>query len=225
MKRGDIVSKDQKKAGGNARERLLVAAMDVFGKYGYEGATTRQIAGQAHVNIAAIPYYYGGKEGLYQAVIDHITMTIKAQVEETVSTIYTTSFSGAHGKEKALALLEEFLTRMIEFMVGSDQAPRISRIIIREQMYPTDAYDTIFKGFMEPALGAVALLVSVLTEDDSEETARLRAMALFGQILAFRVARETLVRLLDWQGYDREETDRIRQIVLEHTRNVFKPFK
>ena len=61
--------KSQNKTPQGAKERLLEAATDVFGRYGYEAATTRMIAKEAKVNIAAIPYYFNGKEGLYFAVI------------------------------------------------------------------------------------------------------------------------------------------------------------
>ncbi len=59
--------KSVKKNKAGAQERLLEAALDIFGRDGYEAATTRAIAKKAGVNIAAIPYYYNGKEGLYRA--------------------------------------------------------------------------------------------------------------------------------------------------------------
>jgi AcrR family transcriptional regulator len=53
-------------------ERVLQAAREVFARDGYEGATTRQIAAAADVNIATLAYHFGGKEGLYRAVLDRM---------------------------------------------------------------------------------------------------------------------------------------------------------
>lgn len=53
--------------GDVTREKLLSASVDVFGRYGFDGATTRMLADAAGVNLQAIPYYFGGKEGLYIA--------------------------------------------------------------------------------------------------------------------------------------------------------------
>jgi AcrR family transcriptional regulator len=56
----------------DTRQRLIDAGLEIFGTYNLEGATTRQLAEHAGVNQAAIPYYFGGKEGLYFAVIEYL---------------------------------------------------------------------------------------------------------------------------------------------------------
>lgn len=47
---------------------ILKAAMKLFSKKGLNGTTTREIAGLAKVNIAALHYHWGGKEDLMKAV-------------------------------------------------------------------------------------------------------------------------------------------------------------
>src|SRR6266478_165275 len=59
-------------SGLHAKQRLIEAGLEIFGAFNLEGATTRQLAERAGVNQAAIPYYFGGKEGLYLAVIEHV---------------------------------------------------------------------------------------------------------------------------------------------------------
>src|SRR3954451_19671976 len=51
------------------RLALLRAAQRRFGVLGYDRATTRDIAHDAGVNLALIRRYFGGKEGLFRAVI------------------------------------------------------------------------------------------------------------------------------------------------------------
>ncbi len=53
--------------GEESRLRLLHAAVNCFAEYGYSKTSTRHIAAQAEVNIAAISYYFGDKAGLYRA--------------------------------------------------------------------------------------------------------------------------------------------------------------
>lgn len=212
----------EKKNRAGAQERLLEAALDIFGRDGYEAATTRVIAREAGVNIAAIPYYYNGKEGLYHAVITHIVALIKQQIDEPMRRIDESNFE-AGNKDKAQDAVETILTTMINFMIGSSQGVRVARIILREQMYPSAAYDLIFSGFMAPVMETLASLIIIITENTSERTAKMRALAIVGQIMAFRVARESIVRSLDLQGYDADELEEIRSIILEHTRNILKP--
>jgi TetR/AcrR family transcriptional regulator, regulator of cefoperazone and chloramphenicol sensitivity len=54
--------------GMEARNRLLDAALVLFGEKGFAKTSTREIAQAAQVNIAAISYYFGDKAGLYRAV-------------------------------------------------------------------------------------------------------------------------------------------------------------
>ncbi len=73
------VNNVQTPRGEQAKQQLLEAALEIFGKSGLTGATTREIALRAQQNIAAIAYYFGSKEGLYQAVAQYITDTIKTE--------------------------------------------------------------------------------------------------------------------------------------------------
>ncbi len=48
------------------KEKLLVAASEVFAKKGFRDATVAEICTSASANIAAVNYYFGSKEALYQ---------------------------------------------------------------------------------------------------------------------------------------------------------------
>ena len=50
------------------RRVLLDAAEECFAKAGFAGATTRQMAARAGVNVATLHYHFGSKEELFQAV-------------------------------------------------------------------------------------------------------------------------------------------------------------
>jgi AcrR family transcriptional regulator len=55
--------------GAAARDQLLLHATHIFALKGFAGASTREICDAADVNVAAIHYYFGDKEGLYRAVL------------------------------------------------------------------------------------------------------------------------------------------------------------
>lgn len=50
-------------------QRLLAAASSLFAERGYEGASVRAICRAADTNMNAVTYHFGGKSGLYNAVI------------------------------------------------------------------------------------------------------------------------------------------------------------
>lgn len=205
-----------------SRERLLEAAVDVFGKHGFEAATTRMIANEAGVNIAAILYYFNGKEGLYQAAVTHIVEKIEAKAGATFQHMAELSSKNHLSKKAAMEALQALLGSVVDFMVGSPEAPRVARMILREQLDPSSAYDIIYSRVMSRIINTIAMFLTVVRKDIPVRTARLRAMAIMGQVMAFRVARETMVRMVGIEGYSRDETEEIRGIILEHTRSVLR---
>ena len=50
--------------------RIVAATAPVFEAEGYAGASTRALAGAADINVSTLAYHFGGKEGLYHAVLD-----------------------------------------------------------------------------------------------------------------------------------------------------------
>lgn len=52
-----------------SRQALLAAAADLFAERGYAGTAIRSVGDRAGVDPALIARYFGGKEGLYQAVL------------------------------------------------------------------------------------------------------------------------------------------------------------
>jgi len=58
--------------GDVARDKILQHALQIFSQRGFEGFTTRELSAKAKVNIAAINYYFGHKQGLYDAAVDEV---------------------------------------------------------------------------------------------------------------------------------------------------------
>src|SRR5690606_37490820 len=65
---------------GETRDALIDAGIRIFGRDGYLAATTKTIASEARANQALISYYFGGKDGLYRAVVERIVEEIGARL-------------------------------------------------------------------------------------------------------------------------------------------------
>ncbi|MGK5684854.1 TetR/AcrR family transcriptional regulator [Actinoplanes sp. URMC 104] len=52
------------------KERILDAALAEFGEHGFAGARISAIARRAQANQQLISYYFGGKDGLYRALVE-----------------------------------------------------------------------------------------------------------------------------------------------------------
>jgi AcrR family transcriptional regulator len=61
---------DRQRDAERTRERILDAALVEFGEHGFAGARIGAIARRAGANQQLISYYFGGKDGLYRALLD-----------------------------------------------------------------------------------------------------------------------------------------------------------
>jgi len=94
------------------RHALMAAARVEFAAKGLAGARVSEIAARAGVNKQLISYYFGGKDGLYQALIDQWHAQEEQLSEPGIS-------------------LEELVWRYME--VGHRQ-PDLQRLFIRESL-------------------------------------------------------------------------------------------
>ena len=54
----------------NTRSKLIEIATTLFATKGFAAVSVRELTVAAQVNVSAISYYFNGKEGLYQAVLE-----------------------------------------------------------------------------------------------------------------------------------------------------------
>ncbi len=196
--------------GTETRERLIEAAIDVFGRHGYEGATTRQIAKAAGANLAAIVYHFGSKEALYLAVAEHLIAEIDRRMGP-VLVFVEASFPSR--PEEARALLKRMLETFVDVALGNPEAQRWARIIIREMLDPADAFDIIYR-FTGRAHGLTTRLVGVaLGMDPEDDKTKFRAFSLIGQGIVFRVANALVLRRIGRKELGEAERETIKRIL------------
>jgi AcrR family transcriptional regulator len=65
------------KAPAANRARILRAALAEFAARGFAGASMDAIAARTHTTRALINYYFGGKEAVYLAVLEHVYAEIR----------------------------------------------------------------------------------------------------------------------------------------------------
>lgn len=63
----ELVSKTEKSV--NTKERILAASEELVARDGFDGVSLRDITAAANVNLAAVHYHFGSKDGLVDALI------------------------------------------------------------------------------------------------------------------------------------------------------------
>ncbi len=209
----------QKKTRGElAKRQLLEAACEIFGKNGPDSATTRQIAQAAKQNIAAIAYYFGSKEGLYLAVAQYIADLIRIDFEPTVAQL--DDFLEKPNPTEHLPLLQKLIIdSFLQYarLVLDKSNVHISRIMAREQLVPTEAYSLIHQQALSLLLTRVnRLLALYIGLDPTLPKTMLHTHAILGEVLSFRLVRETILRQTGWDRIGKQEYEIISNTLKVH---------
>ena len=128
---------------GQTRQLLLETAGEVFAAVGFDGASGRDICERAGVNVAAINYYFGGIEGLHEAVVEEAQARVVglAPVLELVGSAGTA---------------ESRLIRLFQLLLetGLDSAGVTAwpmKVLAREALGKSDHLDTLRETASSPS--------------------------------------------------------------------------
>lgn len=171
------------------RTLLLRAGLQLFSRGGIDGVRTRQLAEAAGTNQSAIPYHFGGKQGLYVAVLE--------QAAGDIADSLRLPQRWARTQATAQRQLHEVMARFVVALLDSEDATARSQLLAREQVQPTIAYEALHRILFAPLHQGVSQLVGCIRRQPAAAPATvLRAQAILGQAIVFAVSRETLRRRL-----------------------------
>jgi AcrR family transcriptional regulator len=209
--------------GEDTRQRILSAAMEVFATQGFDGTTTRRLADMAQVNLPAIQYYFGNKEGLYRAVIAHLVETMESRVAEAsdrVTQALTEEHVGRDELINLLCLMLETFTSLVtdqSFPDWKSKAMFFARADIEPSPALDQMHDWAVRRIVKPCAGLVGRLTSQSADD---EATLLRTLAILGQVVIF--CKQKGPQVLGWEQIDKARVKSIQTVVREHTLAIFR---
>jgi AcrR family transcriptional regulator len=207
----------------DTRERLLRAAVDVFGRHGYAGTSTRMLAAAADVNLQAIPYHFGGKEGLYAATATYIADFILGNIQPWRELARARLGQGQINATEAKAILVEMMSGVAGILLDERTAP-IARFVVREQMDPTAAFDQLYSTVMEPQLELARKLVGLaLGADPRSQRVKLRTLSLISSVIFFRIGQAAALRQMGWKAIGPRELTALRAMFQEVVEALGEP--
>lgn len=138
----------------DTRDRLLRAGLALFSQLGLEGVRTRQLAQAAGVNQSAIPYHFGGKEGVYAAVLEQTAQAIAERLDWPDAAPRTAA--------DAALQLEAIMRGFAAALLDSEASAARSLLLAREQLQPTPKFEAIHAVLFMPLHEAVTRRVAVI---------------------------------------------------------------
>jgi len=191
----------------DTRKRVIEAAIEAFGRLGFEGASTRALIERAGANLAAIPYHFGGKQGLYLAAAQVIADYARGHIETIILRLTDTA------RANPFTRIDEALAEFIAFMVGGPEPDAWVAFFVRCEREADDAFRIIHDAAIKPFTRALTETVAASTGGDpADEALHMRTAIILASIINLRTMKNMLLNALGW---DRINTPRLERLSRE----------
>jgi AcrR family transcriptional regulator len=134
------------------RERILVAALELFSELSFEGATTREIAARAGVGQPLLNYHFKSKDELWRSAADLLFAELNAALGARIE--------GLRGVDDLT--LAKLIVR--EFVHFSAAHPQLHRIITQECKVDGSRIDWLVERHIRPVYQFTEALFAGLVE-------------------------------------------------------------
>lgn len=211
--------------GLQARERMLRAALEQFGRHGFDGTTTRMIAHAAGMNLGAIPYYFGTKDELYVAAAGYLADAIQARQREPLLGWQAARAQavGTHpGQLESADLIEQvvtFLCQQARVLLADDFPAEWVQFFLRLQAEEGPAFERLFSQVVAPMQDAVEGLVArICCRGPADTLPRVITFLAAHQVMSLRLSDALLLRRLGWDRFTPDRIDRLLDLIANSLR-------
>jgi AcrR family transcriptional regulator len=207
--------------GEETRARIIEAAVELFGRHGFEGASTRDIARLAGVNAPALQYYFDNKEGVYLACAEYFASLVWESLAPSADAALAVL---ADPSASVDALIEAYLVMQRGYLSFAYDTPddnpwRLFMARERAGLGLPGAYERIDQALNQRLFAVTsALMGRIMGRPPTNDEVKLRTIAIDGQSLTFRVLRRQVRSAMGWDSIGEPQADQLRSVVLEQTR-------
>ena len=162
-----------REAPGSTKGRILAAAEAVFAARGFEGASTREIAAQAGVNISSLHYHWASKDALYVAVFQDVFDRLTDLLRGTLSKL-----AEERSREVVVARV---MGELVAFLAEN---PTMPKLLVR-RLLESDVALGVDRDVLGPAWGVFREWMGKSGRKMSETELRLGMLSAYSVLLVY----------------------------------------
>lgn len=138
---------EKKPRGVDVRERVLSAALECFGAFGFAGTSTRAVAERAGLSHPLLLYHFQSKEQLWRSTMEDVISRYRSELDERVAKT---------DPADAAAGLRAFIENFVEF---SARVPQLHRIMTQQSTQGSDRIHWLIESHLRESFVDVCALV------------------------------------------------------------------
>ena len=196
----------------NSKARILEAATALFARKGFDGTSIREICKEANVNLCMISYYWGGKQELYQGIIEDL---LEKQLEYSKNFLDLNKDPKSMSVDECADLLLTISEKFVDFFYTNISSNLIV-LLLKEQQKP----DFIVKS---PVLDYMrAVVARVLNKNVNDRLVILKTLFMLSQVNSPRILPAFSLRPLGQEDFCEEDIKIIKENVKLYINAVIK---
>lgn len=200
-----------REAPSSTKARILDAAEQVFAAKGFAGASTREIAAKARVNISSLHYHWESKETLYTAVFQNIYDRILDLVRRAIPARMDGSAAGQ-------SVIEEAMGGLFDFFADH---PNVPKLLVRRLLEPDANEVDIEHDVLIPAWKVFAAWMQEYSGRRLKEVdSQLFMLTVHGVVLLFLLDSRQFTSLLGSSVYSPDMRRRVRAHIINLVRKL-----
>lgn len=197
----------------NSKEKILGAATKLFAQKGFNGVSVREICKKADANICMISYYFGGKQELYNAIIDNL---IERQTEFASSFLDLDKHPSEFSKKEQVDLLMHMLDKFSDFFYSKNISKDIITLLLKEQQSESFVLKSPVINYFRK------LVAAVFNKDESDKEIIFKTLFIISQVNSSRILPAFSLRLLGQDEFVQEDIKIIKDNVKFYVKSLLK---
>jgi AcrR family transcriptional regulator len=200
-----------REAPASTKARILAAAEEVFALKGFAGASTREIASKAQVNISSLHYHWESKETLYFAVFQNIYDRILALVRRAIPEPFDSASLRGSVVDDAMGGLFDFFA----------DHPNVPKLLVRRLLENEESHVDIERDILVPAWKVFAGWTQEFSGRKLKEVdSQLFMLSVHSVLLLFLLDSRQFTSLLGGSVYTPEVRRRVRTHIIKLVRKL-----
>lgn len=197
----------------NSKQRILNAATKLFAVQGFDGTSIRQICKEANANICMVSYFWGGKQELYNGIIEDL---VEKQTEYAKNFIDFDMEPKTLDKTAQINLLMTMVDKVIEFFYSEKISKDLLIFLLKAQQNNELATNSPAFAYLRKLVGAI------FNKSENDKEVIFKTVFIISQINSPRILPAFSLSLLGQDDFIKEDITIIKENVKLYINTLIK---
>lgn len=194
------------------KQNMINAAGELAAEQGFANVSTRLVADRADENIGSIHYHFGGKDGLFEAVVREAIGGCCATRCELVESLSDTSTP-----QELAGMIRSMISAEITDMFRADRPPWHVPVIYQLLQRDDFLYDVFDREVLQPSIEHMRRFFKIINPEMDEWDIHLHKMLMKMPIYAHGDYMKAMLKMLNTDRYTEAYLQRMEDLIVKQT--------